>query len=340
MPNRIIFAGGRLDSLVEVQAGGGESTAANRDATYADACISYATQTTSSHRATFRDESMNVLNLTAGTIWVHVEVAVTTSYTVGKNMIELHDSSNQPWIAVRSVSSSTLGLFYNSGTGAVPVWTQLDASWAHPSGNLVPYDIQFTFGSPHTVTIYYNGTMQATGSFTQASLTNIQSFLTRGIATTTGANYWTRFSQYLATEGMSSIGAKVKYCRPTGAGSSSEWTGAATDVNEAVNSDATLNSAATADLTQLYAMTDVTVPTGYVIKSVWNWMRAKNDGVSPLNLKSMLRSSATNYASANLIGMSVGLTPVGMRYDTDPATGVAWTQEGWNSAEAGFQSAA
>lgn len=338
MVQRVLFIGGRLDSLVEVTPGGGEtSSTTGRDTAYTDASINYPTQTNASHRATFRDASMAALTVSANTIWAHVEIAVTTNYTSGRNMLELCDASDNPWIAVRSASTTTLGFYYNSNTAASPTWTLIGSTFAHPSGTTVAYDIQFTFGSPHSATLYANGAPIATGTFTQALITGLRSFLTRGIATTTGT-FYTRCSQYLVTEDISTVGAKVKYMRGTGAGSNSGWTGAVTDVNEVITDDATLNSAATAGLKQTYNMTDVTVPSGYEVKSVFHWVRARNTGVAPNNIKSVCRSGGADYSSANLV-VGTGVAPTGMRYDLDPATSAQWTAAGLDAVEFGFESA-
>ncbi len=295
---KILFAGGRLDS-VRVLAGAPieSTTGAARDATYVDASIRIAEGDIV--QADFTDTANAPVTVVTGeTAYFHWEdyYATTSSGTVGALLRWLVDASGNPWLALRWVSTGNIGLYYNSGTGGAPVWTQIGANITFVSGLLYVWDIKLTLGSPH--------------------------------------------SQILCAEGRSTVNGKVKYARATGAGANTAWTGVYTDVNEAVNSDATVNSATTAGLRQTYPMTNVTVPAGYVIGGVFHFLRGKNDGAAPSNIKSSLRRSATNYdAATDMPGIGTSFGPLLHRYDVDPSTGVVWTQAGWNEpAQAGFLS--
>lgn len=344
MANRILFAGGRIDSFEVVSNNGlSESNATTgRDTAFTDAAIVFSNASSGALRARFRDENFAPVSIeTPGTVFAHCETLSSGGAIGSRNLMELSDASGNAWVAIRcpTNNASTFGLYYNSGTAASPVWTLLGATDTYLTTARYAYDLRVVLGSPHTAELYRDGVLMTSATFTQPLLTELSSLVIRSYTNTTGQN--SRFSQVLATEEISTIGAKVAYVRANGAGSNSGWTGSVADVNEAVNSDTTVNTAATAGLTQTYAMGDITVPAGYVIKSVFHWLRAKNDGVSPLNLKSVLRLGGSNVVGAsNLSGMGVGFSAVGARYDTDPSTGLAWTQAGWNAAEAGFQSAA
>lgn len=344
MTSRVLFAGGRLDSFEVVNSTGvsESSSTTGRDTTYTDAAIGFSDGSPGALRARFRDESFNLVSVgTPGTVFGHCETHSLGNSIGSRNLMEFADSSGNPWVAARcpTANGTAIGLYYNSGTAGSPVWTLIGATTTFATSTKYAYDLRVVLGSPHTAELYRDGVLVASGTFSQPLLTELSSLVIRAYSNTTGQAC--RFSQVLATEEISTIGAKVAYVRPNGAGSNSEWTGAVTDVNEAVNSDTTVNTAATAGLTQTYAMGDITVPSGYVIKSVFQWLRAKNDGASPLNLKSVLRLGGSNVVGAsNLSGMGVGFAAVGTRYDTNPSTGLAWTQAGWNAAEAGFQSAA
>ena len=334
---QVLFAGGRLDSVSVTGGAPAEvSTAGRFDATYADAavdCVAAAGQI----QATFVDASNNPVDVTTGqTLYAHFEMycKAVGPFSTSTNHACLVDSSGNTWLALRHAGSSgLLGLFYNSGTAGAPVWTQIGSGTFSANTSLFVFDLKLTLGSPHSVEWSVGNSVVQSGTFTQASLTTL-----RGLRLGLSASLV--FSQILCTEGKSTIGAKVKYRRATGAGGNSGWSGAATNVNEAVNSDATVDTATSAGLRQTYPMTAVTVPANYAIASIFHFLRAKNDGAAPQNIKSSVRVSTTNYDyGSNMPGIGTSFGPCVARYDTDPSTSAPWSQSGANAAEFGYLSA-
>lgn len=243
------------------------------------------------------------------------------------------DSSGNPWLQYKGVGQ----MYYNSGTGASPVWTAFGATFGQPQySTLVPIDIKLDLAAngTHTVTVFYaNSQILAPITFTATGFTSLGSITIGGGSLVTG--------QYMVTEDWSTIGGKVKTTRPTGAGSHSDFAGTYSDVNEQVTNDTTINQASTAGLVQSYPTANITVPNGFLVAGAFNWVRAKNNGNAPNNLKSLVRVAGTDYtASVNMPNMGVGFGGTGARYDVNPATGVAWTQAAWNAPiEMGFASA-
>jgi hypothetical protein len=278
--------------------------------------------------------------VTGETLWVHVYVSsVEAATTTGVfPLIELRNSSNHPWFRIVSIIAGSLQAQYNSGTGASPVWTSIGSSIPAVGGEKVPYDLSITLGSPHIFNIYKGSSLVSSGSFTQVSLTSIDRVRFGSTHSSTGASIGTGISQVLCTEGISTVGAIVPTVKATGAGANTGWSGAYTDVNEVGINDATTQAAASAGLISTHVMGDITVPPGFEIRSVFNWVRAKNDGVAPNNLKSVLRQEGVNYASGNVSEINLGYNPVGARYDTAP-DGSNWTQTNFNTIEAGYESA-
>lgn len=333
MADEILYAGGRLDS-VEIAGTVTEiTTTGHFDSSYCDAAISCA-NSTAIWTARMRDSSFALTTVVSGeTGYFHCEARFGGNATTAANLFWIEDSSGFPWVAFRSTTSSGVyGFYYNSGTGASPTWTLIGSTFALAQNTKFRLDIKVTLGSPHSAEFSVDNSLTASGTFTQASFTNVRSMRGAGL-------FANSFSQLMATRGISTINGNVKYSRATGAGSNSGWTGAATNVNEAINSDATVDSTTTAGVKQTYAMGDVTVASGFAIKAVFQWLRAKNDGTAPNNIKSVIRSGGTDYSSSNLGSLGTSFGPVGMRYDSDPATSVAWTASGWNAAEAGYESA-
>lgn len=342
----VLFVGGRLDSLTVVNGSPSEvTTAGTFDTANADAAVK-CTGTADVVQASFFDAANTPVNLTSGQLgfvhWESRHAEDNTSY-IGSGLIvaSLVDSSGQPWVAIRATASGgPFGLFYNSGTGASPTWTQVSgtSTFSIVTNTRYTYDIKIIIGSPHSVELSRNGSALTSGTFTQALLTTLRGVRLGGLQSG-GFSADAFYSQIMAAEGRSTVGGKVDYNRATGAGGNSGWTGAFTNVNEAVNSDATLDSTTAAGNRQTYAMGDVTVPAGFSIQSVFHFMRAKNDGAAPANIKSVVRQSATNYDYAsNVPGIGASFGPCLARYDTDPATAAAWTQSGFNSAEFGYLS--
>lgn len=334
----VLFAGGRLDSVSVLAGTPTEVTTAGWfDTAYCDAAISMGVSAVI--EATQLDATGSATSVVSGeTAFYHYEWRCQGTGD-GTMSMSLHDSSGNAWIAMRTPgtgSNPNVGVYYNSGTAAAPVWTQLGTSLGTSASVKYALDIEVTLGAPHTVKVYLNGSMLVNATFTQSLLTNIRSMRLRGPSTATWG-----FSQILITKNRPTIGAKVASLRPTGAGGNSGWSGAFTNVNEAINSDTTSDLTTTAGVKQTYAMGDVTVPANYAIASVFHWMRAKNDGVSPLNIKSVVRQGTTDYDYAtNAPGMSAGYGAVPARYDVDPGTGVTWTQSGLNASEFGYLSQA
>lgn len=342
MANEVLFAGGRIDSMGASGAPVEVTTAGRFNATYADSAVQMANGDTIT--ANFLTTSGAVMTaadvVSPETVYAHFDFYMSNAVsTTGTNFATLYDSSGFPWLALRTTNGTvSYGLFYNSGTGAAPVWTQIGATFTMVAGTIYTFDMKLTLGAPHTVEISQNGSVLiAATTFTQAALTSLRSLRLNGI---TLALYYSNFSQVLCTRGISTIGAFVKYSRATGAGTNSAWSGAFTDVNDAIGNDATVNTSTVTAQRQTYAMGDVTVPTGFVIQTVFQFLRAKNNGAVPTNIKSVLRSSATDYVTGSLTSPTFGTSfqPMGMRYDNDPATSATWTTSGWNAAEAGFES--
>jgi hypothetical protein len=341
MAQEILFTGGRLDSVTPIGTPTETNTTTMFDTALSDAAI-VCNGTNSFSTKLYRNnpnEALTETTVVSGdTLYLHVVSRQSSGNSSVGNVILFYGSDGYPWLSVRNPGTTgNFQMFYNTGTGPAPVWTATGTPFIAGTGaTLLTYDFQITLGSPHSVTAYVNNSSLMTTTFTLANLTNIAKIEFTAVNSTATQNY----SQILITRNIPTVGAKVKTIRATGAGSNSAWTGAHTNVNEAVNSDATVDTTGTPDLVQTYAMADYTPPEGYVIKSIWQWLRAKNDGATPLNLKSVLKTGGTDYVSTNLANMTIGFAPVGIKYDTNPATSGGWLSADWNASEIGYKSAA
>lgn len=343
MANEILFAGGGYETLSAVS-GAYPSTNTNYfDAAYSDHAIILDSSTDRFAEFEFRTGADLALgSVTTGeTLFAHWLNCSQGGATVENTYVELRDASNHPWFRLRVPfnSANILRPQYNSGTGASPTWTDLGgADIVASSGEKEKYDIEITLGSPHSINIYKGNTLVSTGTFTQALLTSLSKIRFFFCFSTSGPYIGNGISEVLITRGIPTIGALVASSRGTADGANTDWSGAYTDVNEAVMSDASLQSSTVAGQKETHVMSNITVPAGYSIDAVFHWMRAKNDGVAPTNLRSVLRSGSTDYSSVDVATLGVGYRPVGIRYLLDPV-GASWTAANYNSLEVGYESA-
>lgn len=334
-----LYAGGRMDSVRVLVGTPAEITSAGRfDSTYADSAI-YC-ESGENIATDFVTSTAGVLSattvVTGETLWSHFEMYPGASSGSVRSVVEFWNASSQPWLAIRTTTTSALyGLYYNSGTGASPTWTLIGSTFGLTSSTRYIVDIKLTLGSPHSVEFSLDGTLSQSGTFTQASLTSLSSVAFGYVSTGGTGSSW---SQILHTRDIPTIGAKVYTRRGTADGANTGWTGAYTDVNEAITNDASVQNSASAGQKETHVMADITVPSGFEVGSVFHWMRAKNDGTAPNNIHSVVRVSGTDYATGNLANIGTSFGPIGARYDQNPGTAANWTAAGFNGIELGYES--
>ena len=336
MTAEVYFAGSRLETVFPISGVWSNITnTAHFEAAYSDAAIHLASGVHGFYTPLYTETTggLSETTHTTGKLYVHFvhRTGPRGSGTNNYHTFLLRDNNDYPWLRLWGSNGTTFSLSHNTGTGIAPVWTT-PYTFTLVNAVLETYDIEFEIGSPHTYTFFRNGTPAFSGSFTNAGLTEIKTVLFGQ-----GGDSLVSFSQIIITNDIPTPGAKLKTARPTAAGANTGWSNTFASVNEPAGSDATVQNAATTGLVSTHQMTDVTVPVGFEIKSVFNWMRAKNDGAAPTNIKSVLRVGGTDYATDNLPNMGVGYRPIGARYNDKPGGG-NWTESDWNSTEAGYES--
>lgn len=341
--SQILFVGGGLDSTDPASANIDE-LASFLDTTYAPSCVDCNLGQSSWAIFTCLDASCLPTTVVGGqTFFGHFGFNYTNTYSNGDKMLYVRDSAGAPWVAIRCTGATNFALYYNSGTGGAPVWTQVGVGFTisqNPGGAEHRIDIAIQIGGAgiHTVTVFDKELSLATGTFTQAAFTNVRDM--QIFAGGVGANHCMIWEVIMA-EGRTTVGARVGYSLPNGAGSNAGWTGTFNQVNPVVCTDATNNSSGVVAQKTTYAMGDIVVPATNTIGGVWHWTRGKNDAASPANFKSVCRSAGTDYpAAANVPAIGLAYKALAARWDVDPATAAAWTQANFNAAEFGWLSAA
>lgn len=342
--SQILFVGGGLDSATGVSIG--EITGFN-DTTYAPSALDVQAGQASWAIFTCLDAAGAPTTVVAGQTWYgHFGWNFTNPYVTTNKMTYVRDSAGFPWVAILcNGGSPTFALYYNSGTGGAPVWTQIGGNWAmaqNPASPMHRLDIKVVIdgaGLNHSATVWNKEAQVATGTFAAAGFTNIRDM--QIFAGGAGANHCMIW-EAIMTEGQSTIGARVGYSLAAAAGSNAGWTGTFNLINPAVCTDATTNTSGVAAQKTTYDFGNIVIPASNTIRTAWQWIRGKNDGSNPTNIKAVCRSAGTDYpAAANSLGIGIAFGSLyATRFDVDPATGVAWTQVGFNAAEFGMLSAA
>lgn len=339
MPNEILFAGGGFETQSALSNAYASPNTNYFTSPYSDHAIICDTSGGGWVEFFFRTgDNLALGSVTTGeTLWVHVHVCCEGGAVNATDpLIEVRNSSGHPWFRIIG-TSSTLTPQWNSGTGASPTWTAVGSTIPAAGAEKVNYDLALTLGSPHTFTIYKGNTVVSTGSFTQALLTSLDRVRFGSTHSSSGGFVGTGFSQVLCTSNISTVGAIIYQSKGTADGANTGWTGAFSDVNEVGVNDTTAQAAASAGLIETHVMADITVPAGFEISSVFHWMRAKNDGTAPNNIRSTLRSSGVNYAGPTAANIGLGYGPVGSRWAQTPDA-VNWTQANFNAVEFGYES--
>lgn len=337
---KLLFAGSRTDSITVVFGSLSEDTS-YIDGTYSDAGINVAY---GAMKIQCYDPAAAPLltdySVPAGSaLYFHSYVGMNFNGAgYSGDCLTFFDSAGYPWVKLQYTGQFQ----YNSGTGAAPVWTNFGSNtYGMPGINRSPVamDIQIKIdsGGNHTLFMAVNSIQAvATAEFVQPLMTNLSYAEIQHDPQNTEC-VW---SQIMMTENISTVGGHVATARATGAGAHSDWSGTYTDVNEVATNNTTYNQALTAGLLQSYPMGNITVPAGCRIQGVFNWMIAKNDGTSPNNIASLIRTAAAvDHASADLNGLGIAFAGLGAMYPVNPDTSAAWTQTDWNApVQLGFVS--
>lgn len=132
------------------------------------------------------------------------------------------------------------------------------------------------------------------------------------------------------------IGGRLFTVPVTGAGASTDWTGAHTEIDEIVYQDADFINSATANQVSTFAISPPTL-TGYQVAAIAVTARAKCGAAGPQNLQLALRVSGTNYFSGSKV-LDVGYGAFVNIWSTNPATSAAWVNTAVSSVQPGVKS--
>jgi hypothetical protein len=177
--------------------------------------------------------------------------------------------------------------------------------------------------------MFYDGVSVASGSGWSGGGTTVTHIRLHGAATSSGSAY---ISQVMAADyDLRDSHLLVSEINGNSSANTGAASGGYTDVNEIGADDSTAISITTPGNKAGQTHAGITLPSGNVIAAMIVSARGRVDGVIT-DGKLGVRSGGSNYSSSGL-SYSGGYEPRQHIIETDPATGVKFTQSGFNSAE-------
>lgn len=268
-------------------------------------------------------------------IWIHFDL-LSPEFPSATATVRFiwYDSSGNERVRIKYADSSTNIITVEYWTGA---WTSAGTVNVDIS-QLQTMDLHVIANSATgTVALYVAGTERLNATVDTSSITNLKKFRFYG-GNVLGIALSTNFSQVVVSD-ESTIGQRLFTRYVNGAGATSSWTGAYTDIDEVVYSDADFILSATNNQVSTFSQTGP-VLTGYVPRAVCVSARAKRGASGPQNIRMALRSAGTDYFSGSDIALGAGYTPLQTIWETNPATSADFLASAIDALQPGVKSIA
>lgn len=324
----ILFAGGEIGAFVPATADVHEDTGAisgtiGFDSAFARCCILAKGANDYCESADFG---------TGADLWCHLDLGVwgnAFGSTENARFRWCDGSGTEVIRLIQVTSTDLLRLDYWNGT----TWVSAGSITVELVGTRQTIDLHAVVNSASgSLKLYLSGTERITsGSIDLSGIASLGKI--RGYGATN--NHYSFFSQIIVAD-EPTIGLRLFTVPVSGAGATSSWTGAYTEIDEIVYADADFINSASANQVSTFA---ATVPslTGYQTKAVAVTARAKCGASGPQNIQMVLRSSGTDYFSSSK-ALDAGYRAFCNVWDTDPATSSAWVNTAVSSAQPGAKS--
>jgi hypothetical protein len=314
----ILFMGGEMPSFLPSDSGSIETSSgsfSSYDSAFCRCCV----RTESG--ATDWVESEAWTGVTA--LYCHAEFQRATIGSGYNTPIITFRSGTTDYVRLKMYTSGVLALEY---LNASSVWTEAARDTFLNNRQTIDLYVNVSTG---ILRLYVAGTLrlEATG----LSLGHIASLDRLRL----NSNYYMLWSQVVVAT-VPTIGGRLFTVPLSGAGSTSSWTGDYSMIDEIPYSDADFVSSASVNQVSTFAVAAPSL-TGYVIQAVGIYARARCGVGGPQNLQLAVRSAGTNYFSASK-ALSIGYTPRGNIWETNPATSAAWATTAISSLEPGVKS--
>lgn len=325
----VLFMGGELSALIPSDSTVIETTAttySNYDTAFARAAIGpyQGTKYAEGHTASGQTD-----------VWLHFDMVVGGSVLGTCTRFTWANSSGTDYVRLRhAANADTVSVEYWNGSAWTTAGAQISLSLSHPNRQTIDIHVVCNSASG-SIKLYVGGTLRIdSGTIDLSGCTNLKTF--RFFGGTAGAASDATYVSQVAAADESTIGCRLITCYPSGVGATSGFTGAYTDVDEAVLSDADFILSGTANQVSTFAQTGPAI-TGYSVRAVAVSARAKKGTGGPQNLQLALRSAGTNYFGSSQ-ALDAGYAGYQEIWATDPATSAAWVNTAISSLQPGVKS--
>lgn len=322
----ILFGGGEMGGFIPSDSSVNETTSGTRYNTSFSRCAIQCNDNANYAEA---------IPSAAGTdIWIHFDIQTDpiASATSTTRFIWYDSSSNERIKILYQDTTTQLIVQYWNGAS----FTSLTGITVGIDGVRQTIDLRVVCNSASgSINLYIAGTNRLnSGTIDLSTTTDLKKFRFYG-ATVSSLTTNTWFSQAIVAD-ESTIGWRLATFYLNGAGATSSWTGAFTDIDETAYNDADFINSATANQVSTFAQTGPSM-TGYTVKAVIVAARAKRGSSGPANLQLALRSAGTDYFSASH-ALDLGYTAEQNVWETNPATGAAWVNTAISAIQPGVKS--
>lgn len=267
-----------------------------------------------------------------GTIWFHAQWRTDNAGTGQAAAIFLDSSGNQ-FLRLNVPSNGTFQMQYWNGTA----WTNIGSSWAWAINTRYILDIKITLGVSGGVEVYWNNALRTSGSASLTAYANLRSIRLQAHATGVGAGaHWSQ----IQIADVSTLNHNVFTMTPSTAGTDTDGTGTNADITETTLSDATYVEFTTAGQKRSGKTTARSL-TGTVKAVCVTGRLMRVDATGPQKARPYVLIGGTRYYGTTF-ALTTGFAEYFYVWETNPATGLAWTTADVNDAnlEIGWEAVA
>ena len=290
------------------------------------------------HSLTICSPGLNMLFLRAAfsapasSFWFTARVQTNTNGTgptnSGSYVWLLGDAAGVWRLRMRNTTAALTGPFVIEKVSAAGVATQLgnNTSTSFLDNPAVPdrLDVFVNHATSGGITMWQNGVQvfSYTGDVTTDGVTALAALQLGQVMSRTTSEYTSWSEVVVATRDTRNMSVVTRTALAAG-NATSFTSGAASNVNEALNSDATADSSSTPGQIQEYTVTPA-LPTGsFSVLSVVHHLRATIGSSGPTKVDAVVRAGGTDYTSGDL-SPGGAWTLLVNNWDTNPNTGNAW----------------
>jgi hypothetical protein len=263
----------------------------------------------------------------------------TGSVTASRKHVGFAKSGTNACLVLSTAASSTTRAALSTYDGTTLTELVSEAGNSIPNNTLVKLDIQLvSYGASATVNIYFNGAnvISFSGNVTVLSNTSVDQIVTFGQP----GGFNSAISEVIVADEDTRAFPGLMTMALTGAGTTDNWTGIFSTINQVTFSDTTPNFTNTAAQDQQFNITDLVSGT-FVIKAV---KVAARMAVSATPTATQVK---LGYNSGGSVAFGTGatktLTTAYATYEqldaTNPVTAAAWAQSDMNALQLDMRSA-